>query len=244
MIRTAAVLLAAIVAAAACGGAAQPAPAPTSTAAPILTSAPVPSPTPRPTTTASASPSAAATTAAGAAAFTVATGSKATVRVTEQLADRRDLSDAVLVSEKVSGELTLLPDGTFAPGSRIAVDLTALASDNRQRDNFVKQDTLQTRQFPEATFVPTRTEGLALPLAESGDLAFTLVGRMTVHGVTNEVAFDVKAKRTGADLTATATVTPALRFGTFGMQQPRVFTVLSIKDEIRLEVQLVAKQRT
>ncbi len=61
--------------------------------------------------------------------------------------------------------------------------------------------------------------------------------------MTKDVTFDVKATRTDADLTSTATVTPALQFGTFGMTQPRVFSVLSIKDEIRLEVQLVAKQK-
>jgi len=38
-------------------------------------------------------------------------------------------------------------------------------------------------------------------------------------------------------------VAAALQFATFGMTQPRVFSVLSIKDEIRLEVQLMAKQR-
>ncbi len=123
------------------------------------------------------------------------------------------------------------------------MDLTALASDARLRDNFVKQNTLETRQFPSATFVPLRTEGLTLPLPASGDLSFKLTGQMTVHGVTKEVSFDVKAKRSGAELTATATVTPAMQFGTFGMTQPRVFTVLSIKDEIRLEVQLVATQK-
>lgn len=64
---------------------------------------------------------------------------------------------------------------------------------------------------------------------------------MTVHGVTKDATFDVRAQRANADLTSTAVVTPAMQFGTFGMTQPRVFTVLSIKDEIRLEVQLVAK---
>jgi polyisoprenoid-binding protein YceI len=168
-------------------------------------------------------------------------GSKAVVRVTEQLADRKDLSDAVLTSEKMSGEFTLMPSGSFAPTSKIVVDLTALASDNRQRDNFIKQNTLETSRFPEAVFVPTKAEGLTLPLAASGDFAFRLTGQMTVHGVTKDATFDVRAQRANADLTSTAVVTPAMQFGTFGMTQPRVFTVLSIKDEIRLEVQLVAK---
>jgi polyisoprenoid-binding protein YceI len=217
---------------AACGGAAQPAPTATIGATTVAT-------TPAPTVT--ASPTAAAS-AAGLA-FTVSSGSKAVVRVTEQLADRKDLSDAVLTSEKVSGEFTLLPNGTFAPSSKIVVDLTALASDNRTRDNFIKNDTLSTRQFPEATFVPTKVDGLTLPLPASGDLVFKLTGQMTIRGVTKDVTFDVKGTRSGADLTSTAHVAPALQFGTFGMTQPRVFSVLSIKDEIRLEVQLVARQR-
>lgn len=209
---------------AACGGAAQPGPTASATAA-------APTATPD------------ATATAGALTFTVASGSKAVVRVTEQLADRQDLSDAVLTSEKVSGSFTLLPDGTFSSDSKIAVELTALTSDNRNRDNFIKQNTLQTSRFPEATFVPTKAEGLVLPLASSGDVSFTLAGKMTVKGVTKDVSFAVKATRSGSSLTATATVTPALQFGTFGMEQPRVFSVLSIKDEIRLEVSLVATQK-
>lgn len=211
---------------AACGGAAQPAP----TAQPTEAATP--------TATATVAPTSAATTAGGIT-FTVASGSKAVVRVTEQLADRQDLSDAVLTSEKVSGEFTFLSGGTFSPSSRIAVDLTALTSDNRTRDNFIKGETLNTRQFPEAVFVPTRAEGLT-SLPASGDMTFKLTGQMTIRGVTKELTFDVKATRNGADLTATANVTPAFQFGTFGMSQPRVFSVISIKDEIRLEVRILA----
>jgi polyisoprenoid-binding protein YceI len=219
--------------AAACGGAGVPATFASPTAAPSASPTPAatPSPTPAPTSF------------AGSVTFSVANGSKAIVRVTEQLADRRDISDAVLTSDKVSGSFTLLPDGTFyAPSSKIVVDLNALASDNRQRDQFVKQDTLGTRQFPIATFVPTKAEGIPLPLPASADMKFTLVGQMTVRGVTKELAFDVVATRASSDLRATATLSAPLQFATFGMTQPRVFSVLSIKDEIRLEVQLVATQ--
>lgn len=217
---------------AACGGAGIPAALASPSTAPA-TAAPVASPS-------AASP--AATSIAGGITFTVANGTKAIVRVTEQLADRKDLSDAVLTSAKVSGDFTLLPDGAFAPSSKIVVDMSALASDSNLRDNTVKRFVLETSKFPQATFVPSRADGLVLPLAESGDLAFRLTGQMTVHGVTKDVTFDVKAKRAGADLSATANVTPALQFATFGMTQPRVPTVISIKDEIRLEVQLVARQ--
>jgi hypothetical protein len=55
------------------------------------------------------------------------------------------------------------------------------------------------------------------------------------------VTFDVVAKRNGSDLTATATLAPSLKFADFGMTAPSVpFRVLSIVDEIRLAVDIVA----
>ncbi|MBI2773489.1 MAG: YceI family protein [Chloroflexi bacterium] len=215
----------------ACGGAGQASPTPVATL----------DPTAPPTATATASPTA-APAAAGSVTFTLATGSKAIVRVNEQLADRNLPSDAVLTTEKVTGSFTLQPNGTFTADSRIVADLTALSSDSRQRDDFIKQSTLETRRFPEAVFFPKSVQGLALPLAASGDLKFQLVGQMTIHGVTKGLTFDVLATRTAAGLTATATVVPSLTFSAFGMEQPRVFSVLTIKDDIRLEVQLAAKE--
>lgn len=227
------VLLIPLLALAACGGASQPA----STATPEPTAAPTTAPS---STIAATS----AAPAAGEITFTVQSGSKAVVRVNEQLADRTLPNDAVLTSERVSGQFTLLPSGTFASTSKIAVDMNALSSDSRQRDSFIKDNTLQTRRFPEATFVPVRTEGLVLPLPASGDIGFKVIGQMTIRGITKELTFDVKATRSGSDLKATANVTPAFQFGMFGMEQPRVFSVLSIKDEIRLEVELVATARS
>lgn len=229
--RTTLLIVTSLFALAACGGAAQPAPSATAQPAQAATATPTPSPA------ATAAPA-----AAGALTFTVQAGSKAVVRVNEQLADRTLPNDAVLTSEKVTGAFTLNPDGTFAASSKIAVDLNALASDNSRRDGFIKDNTLQTRRFPEAVFVPVRATGLTLPLAASGEMTFKLTGQMTIRGVTKELTFDVKAARSGGDLTATATVAPAFQFATFGMDQPRVFSVISIKDEIRLEVQLLAKQ--
>jgi len=216
-----------LVLATACGGAAQPAPTPVAT----------PDPTASATTAASPTQAAAAP---GSLTFTVASGSKAIVRVNEQLADRTLPSDAVLTTEKVSGQFTLQPDGTFAASSKIVADLTALASDNRTRDRFIKDNTLETGRFPDATFFPKSVQGLTLPLPASGEFTFKLVGQMTLHGVTKGLTFDVVAVRDSTGLKATAIVIPTLTFGAFGMEQPSVFSVLSIKDEIRLEVQLVA----
>ena len=213
---------------AACGGAA----APSSTAAPTAAA------------TTSALPSASAatsTTTLTTGIWTVSSTSKATVRVREQLVGVNLPSDAVLVATGATGTFVLQDDGTFSPDSKITFDVTTLASDQRDRDNFVKMDTLQTRQFPTATFVPTKTSGLVLPLPASGDFTFKLTGQITIHGKTKDVTFDATAHRSGNELTATTTASPTWKFADFGMTAPSVpFRVVSVVDEIRLVVDIVA----
>jgi len=218
---------------AACGGAAV---APSATPAPTAVATAT---APAPTATAATSATGVTTVATGT--WTISDTSKATVRVREQLVGVNLPSDAVLVATGATGTFVLKDDGTFSPDSKITFDLTTLASDQRDRDNFVKMDTLQTRQFPKAEFVPTKTSGLTLPMPASGEFTFKLTGQITIHGKTKEVTFDVVAKRSGNDLTATATATPTWKFGDFGMSAPSVpFRVVSVVDEIRVVVDLVA----
>jgi polyisoprenoid-binding protein YceI len=208
---------------AACGGAV----APSATIAPTATIAAA-AVTPTPSTAATG-------------AWTVGNASKAAVSVREQLVGVNLPSDAVLVATGATGTFALIDDGTFSSDSKISFDLTTLASDNRNRDDFIKGDTLQTRQFPRAEFVPTKTTELALPMPASGESTFKLTGQMTIRGKTREVTFDVQARRTGNELTATATAAPAWKFADFGMTAPSVpFRVVSIVDELRVVVDLVA----
>ena len=203
-------------------------------------SATVETPTATPTATTTATATAASTTAS-AGTWTITDKSKATIRVREQLVGVSLPSDAVLTAMGAKGSFELNADGTFESGSKITFDLTTLSSDERDRDNFIKNDTLQVRQFPTAGFVPTKTSGLVLPLATSGTFTFTLTGNMTIRGKTKEVTFDVTAKRDGSDLGATATANPSWKFGDFGMTAPSVpFRVLSVTDEIRASIDIVA----
>jgi polyisoprenoid-binding protein YceI len=198
--------------------------------------------TPSPTPTATVSPTATtAASTASAGAWTVTDKSKTTIRVREQLVGVSLPSDAVLTATGAKGTFEMNSDGTFTPTSKITFDLATLSSDERDRDNFIKNDTLQVRTFPLGTFAPTKTSGLTLPLAASGTFTFTLTGNMTIKGTTKEVTFDVTAKRDGSDLTATATANPSWKFGDFGMKAPSVpFRVLSVTDEIRAAIDIVA----
>ncbi|HET7771370.1 MAG TPA: YceI family protein [Chloroflexota bacterium] len=171
----------------------------------------------------------------------VANQSTATFRVREQLAGLSFPNDAVGCTGAVTGQLTLHSSGdVVSAASRIEVDLRALKSDSNQRDDFIKSSVMQTQRFPTASFVPTRAAGGPTPLPASGSATLTLSGQMTIRGVTRDQDWSVTAQRQGNQLSGTATT--SFKFGDFNMTPPRVPMVLSIVDDIRLEVKLVATQ--
>ena len=118
--------------------------------------------------------------------------------------------------------------------SKVTVKLDSLHTDEARRDNFIKQNTLQTARFPIAEFVPTAVNGLAWPLPGSGSQTFSMDGNLTVHGVTRPVTWSVDGAFSPSDVSGTASTTVTL--DQFGMDKPRVFTVLSIEDSITLEL--------
>jgi polyisoprenoid-binding protein YceI len=164
----------------------------------------------------------------------VQSGSKAEYRVREQLARLNFPNDAVGATESVTGAMVIRPDGTFTPDSKLTVDMRALRTDEPKRDGFVRENTLQTNRFPTADFVPRRQTGLPMPVPTSGGATFKLTGDMTLHGVTVEETWDVAATFAGDSVTAKATA--RFNFAKYKITIPRVFGLLSVDDDIRLEL--------
>ena len=163
---------------------------------------------------------------------------EARFRAREQLLGRPLPNEAVGATRSVNGELVLEPDGTFLPGtSRVVIDLRTLRSDQRQRDNYIQQNTLETAQFPTAELVPLQTLGLPLPLPSNADVAFQIVGDLTVHGVTRQTVWDVAASL--GEQEATGLASTRVRMTDFGMTPPRAGPVVDIDDELTLELQFV-----
>ena len=166
----------------------------------------------------------------------------ATVKVQEHLAVNLINTDAVLTSNGVDGVLTLRADGTFAPDSKIVVDMTRLQSDQSLRDRWIQLFGIETNKFKTATFEPRTTTGLPSPLPASGQWTFTLDGQLTVHGVTKAASWSATATRAGRDLSGSATT--LIHWADFGVEKPQaaVTQVVSVSDDIRLELDLVAAQ--
>jgi polyisoprenoid-binding protein YceI len=168
---------------------------------------------------------------------TAAEGNAARYRVREQLAGLQFPNDAVGETDAITGTLVLEADGRVVrEESRFVVDLTTLKSDKERRDRYVQRNTLQTEEFPTAVFVPTSIGGLPLPLPASGEFTLRLEGELTLHGVTRPTTWDVTLRAEGGQFTGRAAT--QFDFESFGMAIPRVASVLSIVDEIRLEYDL------
>lgn len=167
--------------------------------------------------------------------------SEARYRVREQLV-RRDLpNDAVGKTNQISGSITVSPEGLIdASSSKITVDVSTLATDERMRDNYVRRNILQTDQYPQVVFVPRSISGLPSPLPASGQVTFQVAGDLTIRGVTKPVTWDVTGTIDGSQAKGTATT--SFKFEDFNLTQPQVPVVLSVDDKITLEADVTLRR--
>jgi len=189
--------------------------------------------------TASPVPSGSTTAAALGGSWRVSAGSFVGYRVREQLANLPAPSDAVGRSSAVTGAaaVTTNADGTATVRSiEVSADLGRLASDSARRDNFVRNNSLSTAQFPQATF--TSTSSFTCPAAVVAGAAGTasVTGKLTVHGVTRDVAIPLKIQRSGNSVNVVGSY--GFRWGDFAVQQPQV-PIASVQDDPVIEISLV-----
>lgn len=171
----------------------------------------------------------------------VAERSEARYRVREQLAGLSFPNDAVGTTRAIEGGIALDAQGRVVVGeSRFTVDLRTLTSDQPRRDNYLRRTTLETERYPAAVFVPLEVRGLRMPLPPSGSATFELIGDFTVRTVTRRTTWQATATFNGAEVDARTRT--ALRFADLGLKIPRVASVLSVEDDIRLELDLVLRR--
>ncbi len=235
-----------------CGG--SDAPSPTAVPSSTAESAPTAAPTPGPTSTAvpAAAPTGVPATAAarpaptaqspatrGEVSITLGDGSLARYLIREQLA-RRDLpNDAIGETPDVSGSIVFDADGAVVPErSTLTVNLTTLRSDSDRRDDFLRGNSLESNKFSTAEFVVKDAPGMPWPLPDGGEASFQLSGDMTVREVTRPLTWDVTVEF--GPNTVTGQTTTTFTFDTFEIEKPSLFFIISLDDEIRLELDIAA----
>jgi polyisoprenoid-binding protein YceI len=161
--------------------------------------------------------------------------SEARYRVREQLAGFDFPNDAVGSTSDLTGIITLDASGAVLSGdSEFRIQLASLRTDNERRDRYVRGRTLEVEQYPEAILVPRRFVGLDDPSAASGTVEFQLEADLTLHGQTRPTVWEVTAEM--GEETITGFAATAFPFHTFDIAIPQVARVLSVDDNIRLEL--------
>lgn len=165
---------------------------------------------------------------------TAATGNTVRYRVREQLAGFDLPNDAVGETKDVTGALGVDAQGRLLPGaSKFTVNAATLVSDRDRRDNYIRGRTLVATQYPAITLAPTAVRGITLPLPASGTRTFDVVGDLTVKDVTRSTSWRVTATFSPTGVTGAATT--AFTFADISLEKPRVRSVLTVADTIRLE---------
>ena len=180
--------------------------------------------------------------------FNIVEGTRARYRVREQLLGVSFLNDAVGTADAVEGVLVIRPDGSVdSSQSRLTLDLSTFSSDQDRRDGYLRRRVFEIEQHPMAVFVPTGTVGSPFPVpSENPDVrvpivGFQLVGDMTVHGVTKEISWDVLATYDDEGVVEGKAQT-SFPFSTFDLMTPDLAFLLSVEDEIRLEIDFSVKR--
>jgi polyisoprenoid-binding protein YceI len=134
----------------------------------------------------------------------------------------------------VEGSLEL--EGTTIPSAEFTANLTTLVSDEDRRDGALRDQAIQTSQFPTATFTLTEPIELDKVPADGATIDVDAVGTLTLHGVTKDVTIPLEAQRNGDVIAVTGQLDIA--FADYDIEQPTSLAVLSIEDHGILEVQL------
>ena len=164
-------------------------------------------------------------------------------RVSETLTGVDFESDAVGNTEDITGSLIILPDGSIDSQSKITIDLTTLKSDQAFRDLLLGMVILETKSFPTLDFVPKQINGLDGPLPSLDvpqPIGFTMVGDVTLKGITKETTWNVVGVLNGTTVSGRATTT--VLFSDFSLIKPEIPFLASIADEIELEIEFTAKR--
>ena len=168
----------------------------------------------------------------------IGNGTLARYVIGEQLANRDLPNDAIGETANVSGSIVFDADGNVVPEqSTLVVDVSTLESDSGRRDNYLRGNSLQTGAYPEARLVVNEVVDLPWPLPDSGEARFMLIGDFTVRDVTKVTKWEVTAQF-GPHFTGQAAT--VFTFDYFELSKPRLAFILSLDDEIRLEIDFVA----
>jgi polyisoprenoid-binding protein YceI len=147
------------------------------------------------------------------------------------------------ITGDVSGEFLLTSDTQPVVKSlKIVVDLRSLDSGSPERDDHVRNDTLEVDKYPYTIFSIDKAQILPGSYSEGQTATFKLKGEMTLHGITRPETFDMQATLVNNIITGTANT--LIHLQDFKMRPPQTTSVVTVTvgNAITLMVNFSAKR--
>lgn len=162
----------------------------------------------------------------------MASGSVVGYRVKEVLFDQSH--EAVGRTDQVTGSITV--DGTSVTDGSFTADMTSVTSDETRRDDQFNGRIMETSTYPEATLTLSSPVDLASAPAAGKEWTAHVSGDLTLHGVTNEVSFDLQGVLDGT--TAQVAGSIPITFAGWNIPNPSYAPVATTEDNGILEFSL------
>lgn len=162
-----------------------------------------------------------------------ATGSFVGFRIEEELSSIGSTT-AVGRTGDLTGSMTI--EGTTVTEASVDIDLSTITTNESRRDDKVSE-ALETGEFPTGTFTLTEPIELGAGAADGDAVEVTATGDLTIHGVTNEVTFDLEAQLVNGTVVAVGST--EITFSDFDVEVPSSPIVLSVDDHGILELKLL-----
>ena len=134
--------------------------------------------------------------------WTVAEGSEVGYRVKEILFGQE--AEAVGRTSEITGSFTI--DGNSLTEGSFEVDMASVTSDQSRRDGQFRGRIMEVDTYPTASFELTRPLNLSQINEQQTQGEAQATGDLTVHGVTNEVTFDIRGVRNADQIQITGSI--------------------------------------
>jgi len=128
------------------------------------------------------------------------------------------------------GDLDRLPDAEAC----VMIDAASLETGITTRDGIMRDDHLETAKFPTIDFVLKQVEAVS---RQSGGWNFTARGNLSLHGVSREIIFPVRAHQAGDIVRLVAEV--PLKMTDYRIRIPK-FLFLAVEDQVVVRFDVTA----
>lgn len=162
-----------------------------------------------------------------------ATGSFVGFRIEEELSSIGSTT-AVGRTGDLAGSMVI--EGTTVTETTVEIDLSTITTNESRRDDNV-YEALETDEFPTGTFTLTEPIELGAAAEEGEAVEVTATGELTIHGVTQEVTFDMEAQLVNGTVVAVGST--EITFSDYDVEVPSSPIVVSVDDHGTLELKLL-----